>query len=285
MFDLHVHAAPDVWQRAGDDVQILRWYEQAGFSGCVLKGHYDATPGRAQAASHGLNLRVYGSQVLNQHVGGINPSAVAAALTMGARVIWMPTADAHTQKAAGLPRLCWQDTNLEDAVYAVPPVDWSVVERVHQVLRLIADADAVLATGHLSTTEVSWLLPVARRAGVKRILLTHPSYTVPAMSANDAAELTAHGAFAEVTAYQLLHQPDCDAQRLAAFVRTVGYNRIVLSSDGGQPTSPPPPEALLLLIDVLAAQGLDHSALTACASDIPERLVTPTGPTSALGTS
>lgn len=285
MFDLHVHAAPDVWPRAGDDLQILRWYVEAGFSGCVLKGHYDATPGRAQAASHGLDLRVYGSQVLNQHVGGINPAAVAAALTMGARIIWMPTADAHTQKAAGLPRLCWQDSNLEDAVYAVPPVDWSVVERVHQVLRLIADADAVLATGHLSTAEVGWLLPVARQTGVKRILLTHPSYTVPAMSASDAAELTAHGAFAEVTAYQLLHQPDCDARRLAAFVRTVGYDRIILSSDAGQPTSPPPPEALHLLIDALTAQGLDRSALIACASDIPEGLVTPAGRTSPLATS
>jgi hypothetical protein len=275
MFDLHVHAAPDVWARRGDDASILRWYADAGFSGCVLKGHYDATMGRAAAAGAGLGLRVYGGQVLNQHAGGINPAAVAAALTMGARVIWMPTADAHTQATAGLPRLCHQQRGLPMTTYAIPPVDGSAEERVRQILALIAESDAVLATGHLSTPEAAWLIPEARRSGVTRVLLTHPSYTVPAMSAGDAAQLCAQGAYAEVTAYQLLHQPGCDAARLAAFIAEVGYERVVLSSDAGQPDSPTPPEALWLLIDALTGEGLDRSALIACASEIPERLVTP----------
>lgn len=275
MFDLHVHAAPDVWARRGDDVAILRWYADAGFSGCVLKGHYDATVGRARAAGAGLGLRVYGGQVLNQHAGGINPAAVAAALTMGARVIWMPTADAHTQEAAGLPRLCHQQPGLPDMSYAIPPVDWSAEQRVRQILALIADADAVLATGHISTAEAAWLIPEARRSGVTRLLLTHPSYSVPAMSAGAAAQLAAQGAYAEVTAYQLLHQAQCDAARLAAFVTEVGHERVVLSSDAGQPDSPTPPEALWRLIDALAGEGLDRSALVACASEIPERLVIP----------
>ena len=50
MFDLHVHTAPDLEERFGDDVEIVRLYEHAGSSGCVLKGHYDATAGRARAA-------------------------------------------------------------------------------------------------------------------------------------------------------------------------------------------------------------------------------------------
>ena len=274
VFDLHVHAAPDVWERRGDDVAILRSYAEAGFAGCVLKGHYDATAGRAAAAGAGLGIRVYGGQVLNQHAGGINPAAVAAALAMGARVIWMPTADAHTQAAAGLPRLCHGRPGLAGTTYAIPPVDWSVEDPVRRILALTAEADAVLATGHLSTAEAAWLIPEARRAGVSRLLLTHPSYTVPAMTARDAAALAAQGAYAEVTAYQLLHQPNCDAARLAAFITEVGYDRVVLSSDAGQPDSPAPPQALWRLIDALAGEGLDRSALIACASEIPERLVT-----------
>ncbi len=274
MFDIHVHAGPDVVDRAGDDVQILRWYQEAGFTGCVLKAHYDATAGRAHAAGKGLGMRVYGGLALNQHVGGLNPAAVRAALAMGARMIWMPTADAHTQKSAGLPRLCSASNGLSDVTYAIPPVDWSVAEPVQQILTFIAEADAVLATGHLSTAEITWLLPVARAAGVRRVLLTHPSYTVPAMSPTAAAELTSHGAYAEVTAYQLLHQPDCDAARLAPFIREVGYRRIILSSDAGQPDSPTPPQALHQLIDALSGEGLDPRALQACASEIPERLVT-----------
>lgn len=274
MFDLHVHAAPDVTDRLGDDVQVVRWYADAGFSGCVLKAHYDGTAGRARAAAVGTGLRVYGGQALNRHVGGINPTAVAAALDLGARVIWMPTADAHTQQAAGLPRLCDARPRLGAASYAIPPVDWSVADDVRFVLALIAEADAVLATGHLSEPEVGWLVPAARAAGVTRVLLTHPTYTVPAMSPASAAELTAQGAYAEITAYQLLHQPGMDAARLAAVVRTVGPSRIVLSSDAGQPDSPPPPEALHLLIDALAQQGLDPAALLACAAELPEALVT-----------
>jgi len=275
MFDIHVHAAPDVVERSGDDIHILRQYQDAGFTGCVLKAHYDCTAGRARAAGHGLALQVYGGQALNQHVGGINPAAVAAALAMGARVIWMPTADAHTQHTAGLPRLCSTHTHLAHTTYAIPPVDWSTTDRVQQIVDLIAEADAVLATGHLSTAEISWLLPVARRAGVRRLLLTHPSYTVPAMSAAEAAELTAHGAYAEITAYQLLHQPGRDAAQLAHFIRTVGHDRIILSSDAGQPNSPPPPQALHQLIESLTDQGLDPQALHASAAEIPELLIAP----------
>ncbi|MFZ0386124.1 MAG: DUF6282 family protein [Solirubrobacteraceae bacterium] len=275
MFDLHVHTAPDVQARFGDDAEIVRLYERAGFSGCVLKGHYDATAGRARAAGRDSSVRVYGALALNQHVGGLNPAAVAAALAMGARVIWMPTTDSHTQETAGLPRLCRVMPQLPTTTYAIPPVDRSTESGVRQIVDLIAEADAVLATGHLSTAETAWLLPVARAAGVRRLLITHPGYTVPAMSATEAAELTAQGAYAEITAFQLLHQRGCSASRLAEFVRAVGTDRIVLSSDAGQPDSPPPPEALSELLEALAGEGLDRGALTACASELPERLVTP----------
>ncbi|MGH2913381.1 MAG: DUF6282 family protein [Solirubrobacteraceae bacterium] len=275
MFDMHVHTAPDVWQRYGDDRAIAQLYERAGFRGCVIKAHYDNTAGRARAAGAGLRLRVYGALALNQHVGGCNPAAVAAALSMGARVIWMPTTDAHTQQRAGLPRLCATLPGLADTTYAIPPVNPSTEADVRRIVALVAEHDAVLATGHLSAAEAGWLLPVARAGGVRRLVVTHPTYTVPSMSAARAAELAALGAFAEVTAYQLLHQPGCDAARLAELVRAVGYDRIILSSDAGQPDSPSPPQALELLVDALAGQGLDRSALIACASDLPEALVTP----------
>lgn len=276
MFDLHVHTGPDVQPRLGDDVEIVRLYEQAGFTGCVLKGHYDATAGRARSAGHQSSLNVYGALALNQHVAGLNTAAVAASLAMGARVIWMPTADAHTQQAAGLPRLCHTQPHVPSITYAIPPIDPSAEAGVRQIVTLVAEADAVLATGHLSTPEIAWLLPVARAAGVKRLLLTHPSWTIPAMTAAEAAEFVGHGVYAEITAYQLLHQAGCTAAKLAQFARTVGLQHIILSSDAGQPDSPPPPDALSQLLEELAAQGLDRGALRACASERPEQLVTPT---------
>ena len=275
MFDLHVHPAPDVQPRLGDDRAIVAMYERAGFSGCVLKAHYDATAGRALAAGDGSPVRVYGALALNQHVAGLNPAAVAASLAMGARVIWMPTADSHTQEAAGLPRLCRARPSLPATTYAIPPVDAGTEGVVRRIVDLVAEADAVLATGHLSTPEIAWLLPVARAAGVGRLLLTHPSWTVPAMSAADAAELAGEDAFVEITAFQLLHQPDMTAAMLARFARAVGPHRLILSSDAGQTDSPPPPDALSQLVEALAGEGLDRGALEEAASGRPERLVTP----------
>ncbi len=86
MFDLHVHSPPCVFTRRADDVETVSWYEQAGLAGCVLKEHY------------------YGGLVLNEPADGFNPSAVAAALALGTRVIWMPTLDARAHREAGLPR-------------------------------------------------------------------------------------------------------------------------------------------------------------------------------------
>lgn len=275
VFDLHVHAAPDVTPRRADDRDTVAAYAAAGFTGCVLKAHYESTVGRAAATGRGQPLRVYGGIALNQHVGGVNPAAAAASLEAGGRVVWMPTADAHSQRTAGLPSLCGTRPDLPDHSYAIPPVDWSAVDDARQVCRLVAAADAVLATGHLSTAEARWLLTTAREEGVRRFLLTHPSYTVPNMPPDRAAALAAHGALAEITTFQLLHQPGCTAERLASFAEAVGLHNIVLSSDAGQPDSPAPPDALELLVDVLAREGLDRAALRACASEIPEALIVP----------
>jgi hypothetical protein len=275
MFDVHVHTAPDVVPRLADDVETVAWYEQAGFTGCVLKAHCESTVGRAAAAGAGRQLAVYGGIVLNHVVGGLNPVAVAAALELGARVVWLPTVDARRHRDADLTHPPSCGAGMEVPAYALPPVDPSSEVAARAIVRLVADADAVLATGHVSAAEALWVVDEAELAGLRRLLLTHPTFTVPAMSLSDARGLCERGAVAEVTAYQLLHQPDSDAARLAALVRAVGYERCVLSSDAGQPDSPPAPDALARLVDALTAEGLDRAALRAMASEIPERLITP----------
>lgn len=273
LFDVHVHAAPCVTDRRGDDVDTVGWYEAAGFAGCVLKGHCESTVGRAVAAGRDRRVRVHGGVVLNQPAGGVNPAAVAAALSMGGRVVWLPTVDARHHRDAGLahPPPC---TDLDHAPAALPPVDWSTAAPVRAVLELIRDHDAVLATGHVGPDEAAWVVDEARRLGVRRVLLTHPAFTVPGLSATATRELCERGAVAEVTAYQLLHQPGWDGARLAGFVREVGPRHCLLSSDAGQPTSPKPPEALRRLMEALVAAGVDPGAVHAMASDVPARLVT-----------
>ena len=274
MFDSHVHAAPDIVDRIGDDVQVARAYDLMDFSGFVLKAHYESTVGRARAVAELTGRSVYGGIALNQHTGGINPSAVAATLSSGGRVVWMPTADSHTQSAAGLPRLCDHEPRLPAHSYAVPPVNPEAQQATDLVLALIADHDAVLATGHLSGDECRWLSERARYFGITRVLFTHPSYTVPGLSPAEIGTLVGAGGHAEITTYQLLHQPGCTPSMLAQVAKAAGSG-LILSSDAGQPDSPSPPEALLLLIDALAAEGLDRKWLEAAASTTPTSLFTP----------
>jgi hypothetical protein len=280
MFDLHVHSAPDVVDRLGDDIDLAGWYGEAGADGFVLKSHFESTVGRAALLRHTTGLEVYGGIALNAQAGGLNLDAAAVALAMGGRVVWMPTVHARSEAAPDAPcaepgSLAGFSARLAAGSFAAPPVDWAAQVPLTRIFELIADADAVLATGHLSGAEVAWLIPAARAAGVRRILLTHPSFTQPAISAEEASTLTDGGALAEVTAYQLLHQEGCDASFLAAFIRRVGPERIVLSSDAGQPDSPRPPVALQQLIDTLAGEGLDRARLDAMASEVPHRLVDP----------
>lgn len=274
MFDSHVHAAPDVLPRIADDAAIGRSFDTSGFTGFVLKAHYESTVGRAYAVAAATGLAVYGGIALNQHVGGLNPAAVAATLGAGGRVVWMPTADAHTQRAAGLPALCLHEPRLGTHTYAIPPVDPSTHNAVDLILDLVADHDAVLATGHLSDAECRWLGVRSHERGVRRLLFTHPSYTVPAIDPAGVRVLAEQGGYIEITAYQLLHQPGCTPSFLARVAEAAG-ERLVLSSDTGQPESPMPPEALLMLIEALAGEGLDRGWLTTAAGETPHALFAP----------
>lgn len=275
MFDVHVHAAPDVIDRIGFDDQIAAGYAAAGYSGFVLKAHHESTVGRASGASRSSGLDVVGGIALNRSSGGINPAAVLSALGSGGRVVWFPTADSHTQESAHLPRLPDLDTRLDRSVLTLPPVrppDSAADRDVRLVLDLIADHDAVLCTGHVSSAECHWLLDQARDRSIGRFLLTHPSYTVPGMTPLEIEELAGQGAYVEITAYQLLHQPGMTAAGLAAVARAAGP-QLVLASDAGQPDSPEPPQALEQLIATLAAEGVDRGLLRAAAAEIPRTLV------------
>jgi Family of unknown function (DUF6282) len=254
--------------RLADDRETVRMFVESGFSGCVLKGHCEPTAGRAVAAGAGSGITVLGGIVLNHAVGGINPAAVSATLALGGRVVWMPTLDARAHRERGLPLPNgWPVA----AGIAVPPVDERHAGAVDDILRLVAEADAVLATGHLGPAECGWLVRRARDAGVKRILLTHPTFAVPRLDSADIEELCVLGAIAEITAYQMLRGDD--PAQLAALAGRLGAKRCVLSSDAGQPDSPPPPEALALLVDRLVAAGLDAGAARAMASETAEQLV------------
>lgn len=273
-FDVHVHSAPSGRARSADDLTAARNLAAAGYAGGVLKEHCEPTAGRAMAASATTGLEIFGGVVLNAPAGGINPYAVESCLRLGGRVVWMPTVDAYAQRTSGWehPVVCTPTSPA--AAYALPPVDGALETEARRVLDLVAEADAVIATGHIGADEVGWLVTAAREHGVRRVLLTHPGLRVPGLSASRTRELCDRGAFAEITSLQYT-SGDHSAEELAAFITEIGPGRCVLSSDAGAVGNPGHVEGLAALLEALTDAGLDRAALEAMAGENPYNLVTP----------
>ena len=113
----------------------------------MLECHNEPTGGRARVAAQQTGFPVYGSIVLNRAVGGINPVAVAVESDLGARVVWMPTEDSVLHRVAQLPRGPAAQRVVGAAPVRLAPSAPDTRDSLSEVLQLIADADAVLATG------------------------------------------------------------------------------------------------------------------------------------------
>src|SRR5487761_534860 len=96
LVDLHVHSAPSLLPRHGDDRATAAAAERAGIELFVLKAHEGSTAERALLVGGGA----VGGIVLNSPVGGANPEAVRVAAQLGARVVWLPTISSPAHKRA-----------------------------------------------------------------------------------------------------------------------------------------------------------------------------------------
>jgi Family of unknown function (DUF6282) len=168
--DWHVHASPSIVPRRGDDREMWQSAQAAGVAIMVLKAHEGSSVERAILAGSG----VVGGVVLNSTVGGPNPDAVRLAAQLGGRVVWMPTisAEAHC-RAAGSPELSAHRGVRFRPVPVV--VDGRLLPAWHEVLDEVAAGEMVLVAGHLMLDETVVLFKEARRHGVQRLLVNHPS--------------------------------------------------------------------------------------------------------------
>ncbi|MEM9369143.1 MAG: DUF6282 family protein [Planctomycetota bacterium] len=278
-FDLHVHCSPDVVPRAQDMFDLARAASESRMAGIGLKDHTTSTVGRC----HALNRmypdgpRFFSSIALNPPVGGLNPSAVEAALSSGVDIVYFPTysADHHIalfgtkltpvpHPADGFQRLSILDENQR------------LLPQARAIVELIAKNDAVLATGHISPRETLVLLEFAKSRGIERMVVTHASQSVPDMAVDDQRACVAHGAMIE---HCFLAVTECcpgtiPLESMVDQIRSVGARNVILSSDFGQPSIGPPIEAFGQHAGRLLEMGLSEAELRLMLSDNPRQLVT-----------
>ncbi len=248
--DLHAHVAPDLRPRKMDGLDLAREAVGVGMRAVLIKSHYSPTSEAAYYVSKSVgDIEFFGGLVLNEHIGGFNPSAVDTAIRIGAREIWMPT-----DSAANHRRSAGQTGGLTLRVKG------ELREEIHEILALIAKANVILGTGHLSVDEIQALVPTAVRAGVQRILITHPEHPVIAMPVAIQQELRDQGAMFE-RCYVSVTGFGVPLEQVADEISIVGAESTVLATDYGQPQNPSPPEGLAEFGSRLATLGFSKSEL------------------------
>jgi hypothetical protein len=254
VIDLHIHTAPDVQPRRLDDLALAREAAAAGMRAVLLKSHHTLTADRAALAESQVDgIRVFGGLALNEAVGGLNPAAVETALAMGAKEIWLPTLSAvnHLQANGSAKK----GISILDETDTLRPV-------VFEILELVAQGDIILGTGHLSVREIQRLIPAARTAGVKRILVTHPELPIVNMPISIQQALAGPDLFFERCLFVTLYQPrPIPLTTIAAAARQVGPETTVMATDFGQIESPSPIAGMRHYITEMLTLGFSQTEI------------------------
>ena len=181
ILDIHVHAGPSVANRQVDAADMLKEAVVAGYRGFLVKDHYfPSCMGVKMVQEHcdAQGVEIYSSMCLNNSMGLFNLMALDAAINMGAKIIYFPTVssknhiDHHKGNFVGSGKMSVPETPVvyvdENGV-----MDPAAVE----CLKLMAEKDVVLGTGHGTAWEIDHLVEKALEVASSGSWSTIPSST------------------------------------------------------------------------------------------------------------
>lgn len=282
--DIHTHVGPSPFDRRVDAYECAREAAEESIDAVVFKEHhlptvYGVPFVRRLLDRDGLDVEPIGSVVLNYCNGGFNPFMVQSALDYGAGVVWGPTLDArhHAEKTGELGAFLGVEVGSEydgrEGITALD-ADGTLRDEVRLCIEKVADADAVLALGHLSFEELRAMTACAADYGHGAVLIDHPNYSVTDLDVAQQRELVDLGATMNYPFMALSPSYGwIDSEALAANIREVGVDNSVLSSDVGQVFNPSVPESLRLLAEALIKEGFSVQEVRQMAEHTPKRLL------------
>jgi hypothetical protein len=266
--DLHCHFGPDPHrQRSVDAFQAAREAADAHHRAVVLKSHDSPTASLAWAVQRdvGDRIAVFGGICCDREIGGVNPAAVEVALGLGARIVWLPTLSSRQDFENGVAA----QLGLPGPGIVVTDEDDALLPETHEVLALVREHDAVLATGHVSAAEHYAVVKEFARTG--KVLVTHATEDLagPKLTAQQCRELAELGAWIELCAMTCIGA--LATKSIAQMVDTIkvtGVDRVTLGTDFGQKVNPNPAAGLQTYADALYAEGLTEADIRqmACAN-------------------
>ena len=119
-------------------------------------------------------------------------------------------------------------------------------------LDIIAEADIILAGGHLPASELHLLFDEAKRRGVKKMLVNHPTYVV-GCNDEDIRPMVSAGVYMEHSICMFVDgkAKKFSADDLAHLINVAGVDRTILSSDLGLLDNPRPVEGFRQIVRML----------------------------------
>jgi hypothetical protein len=279
--DLHLHAGPSVFPRLMDAVETAKVARASGMRGIVIKHHHTPSVDRGYLVHRAVpEVEVYGGVTLNYAAGGLNPYAVDAALRLGGRMVWMPSVDARNHKThfgeLGKygSRLDYNKPGIYSDAPGITILDDGVLKpEIGQILDVVADHDAAVATSHLDLEESKALVEEARGRDIKTVV-THVNFVTASLPPEDQRWMADKGAYLELC-YSSLSPAwrSTSIEEVTETVRSVGPEHYVLASDLGQVHNPAPPEGLRIYISLLLERGLDPEEIRVMVKDNPEKIL------------
>jgi hypothetical protein len=188
----------------------------------------------------------------------------------------MPTFSAANHLRAG-----HRKTLLPTKFEMMRPVALTVVDdhgdlkdEVKVILDQIAAFDCVLSAGHLHISEIWPLFEEAKRRGVTRLLVNHPTFVL-GCSMTDIAELAGMGAMIEHSMCMFIETrfKHYTAEELREVIDAASVDRTILGSDLGQVNNPTPVEGFREVIKLCLSIGYTPADIRKMISSNACRLV------------
>jgi hypothetical protein len=158
--------------------------------------------------------------------------------------------------------------SLPQAISAPAPGSGSSTTYSSGLIDLIAEADVILAGGHLHVTEQHILFEEAVRRGVRKMMVNHPTYIVGFGDA-DIRQLVSLGVKMEhsicmfIEGKSLKYSPD----DLADLIEVAGVDNTILSSDLGLRGSQRPVDGFRSVTQILLDLQMPRAAIKKLISD------------------
>lgn len=284
--DLHAHGYPEVgmdFDGPGGIRSCLEWAREArdvGMAGFLIKSHFFPSITLAQNVNAEVEgIDVYGSTVLNPTSGGIDALTAEIAGKLESGIVYMPTwSAAHDIECGGFSSHV--DTyydNYDPETFdgqRIVDADGDLRPEVHAVLDELERFDVTVGTGHISPTESLALAKETADRGL-RLVFDHPTSGSTNATVEQTKEIASYGAFVEFVALGTVGRFErVEYDELADFIRAVGVDNCLVSSDAFSEDSPTPPALMRQCLEGLAETGFSAAEL---------RMLVQENPAAALG--